>query len=134
MSQLFNIFNISGATLTAQSQRLNATASNIANANNISATEADAYKAKHPVFKEILNGDKAGGVRVAALAESQRPVEKIYNPGHPLANEEGYVFGTNVSPVEEMANMISAQRSYQQNVEVVNVTKSMLMRTIQMGQ
>lgn len=138
MSNLFKIFDVSGSALSAQSVRLNAIASNMANAQVASQTPEGAYRAKHPVFATVLHAAGQSGtatpVRVAGVLESQaEPVAK-YAPNHPLANEQGYIFKPNVSVVEEMANMISASRSYQNNVEVMNTTKQLLLRTLQLGQ
>lgn len=138
MSELFNIFNVSGSALTAQSLRLNTIASNMANAQVVSQTPEGAYRAKLPLFAAVLqgagNGASGTGVKVAGVVESPAPPLAEYAPNHPLANEEGYVFNPNVNVVEEMANMISASRSYQNNVEVMNTTKQLLLRTLQLGQ
>ncbi len=136
---LFNIFNVSGSALSAQSLRLNTTSSNLANANSASSSTDQIYKARQPVFASMLVNefdDESGsvGVKVLGIVEKQEPARMEYNPGHPLANEEGYVYMPNVNVIEEMANMISASRSYQTNVEVMNTAKQMLMRTISLGQ
>ncbi len=135
---LFDVFDSAGTGMLAQSVRLNTTSSNLANANSASSSIEQTYRARQPVFSQMLNAfdfdSPAAGVRVLGIVESQAPLRTEYNPGHPLANEEGYVFMPNVNVVEEMANMISASRSYQTNVEVMNTTKEMLMRTLAMGQ
>ena len=137
---LFNVFDISSSGMHAQNVRLNTVASNLANAETVATKEEDAYRAKAPIFEEILQKaenlpiDKAGGVRVKEVSTSDAPIEKRYSPNHPMANEEGFIFSTNVNPVEEMANMMSASRSYESNVEVINTTKQLLMRTLRMGQ
>lgn len=135
---LLNVFNISGSALQAQTTRLNTTASNLANVNSASSSIEQTYKARHPIFAPILQefeDEQAGvGVQVEAVVESQVPARREYNPGHPLADAEGFVFMPNVNPVEEMANMISASRNYQTNVEVMNSAKQMMMRTISLGQ
>ena len=137
---LFNVFNISGTALNAQSVRLNTTASNMANADAISSSIEQTYKARHPVFATIMDdfnfGDTGtvGGVRVDGIVESQVPASKEYQPGNPLADEEGYIYRPNVNIVEEMANMIAASRNYQTNVEVVNASKQMLSQTLSIGQ
>ena len=135
---LFNVFNISGSALQAQTTRLNTTASNLANVNSASSSIDQTYKARHPMFAPMLDEfgeEQAGvGVKIEAIVESQVPARREYNPGHPLADAEGYVFMPNVNPVEEMANMISASRTYQTNVEVMNSAKQMMMRTIALGQ
>ncbi len=134
---LFDIFNIAGTGMSAQSLRLNATASNLANADSVSSSIGETYKARHPVFATVLDdaqqGLAKGGVQVKGIVESQAPVRQEYNPSHPLANEQGYVFHSNVDPIAEMANMMSASRSYQNNVEIANTSKQLLMRTLQMG-
>jgi len=138
MSNLFKIFDVSGSALSAQSVRLNAVASNMANAQTVSATPEGVYRAKHPVFASVLQqqgGDPAvTPVRVAGVVESEAPPHSEYAPQHPMANEEGYIFRPSVDMVEEMANMISASRSYQNNVEVMNTTRQLLLRTLQLGQ
>ncbi len=135
---LFNIFDTAGTALNAQSLRLNTTSSNMANANSVSSSTGETYRARHPVFAPImkqLGGDGSSvGVQVKGVVESQEPLRMEYNPQHPMANEEGYIFLPNVNVVEEMANMISASRSYQTNVEVMNSAKQMMMRTLSMGQ
>ncbi len=134
---LFNVFDIAGSALSAQSVRLNTTASNLANAESAASTPEAAYKAKQPVFKAVLEamgGTPAGGVDVTRIAESSAPAVQQYQPDHPQANAEGYVFMPNVNAVQEMANMMSASRSYQNNVEVFNTSKQLLMRTLTLGQ
>ncbi len=134
---LFNIFDIAGSGMSAQSLRLNTTASNLANADSVSSSVDQTYRARHPVFATVLedatSGMKQGGVQVAGVIESQKPVRQTYNPAHPLANEEGYVFHSNVDSITEMANMMSASRSYQNNVEIANTSKQLLIRTLQLG-
>lgn len=135
---LFNIFDTAGTALNAQSLRLNTTSSNLANANSVSSSTGETYRARHPVFAPImkqLGGDGSSiGVQVKGVVESQEPLQMEYNPQHPMANDEGYIFRPNVNVVEEMANMISASRAYQTNVEVMNSAKQMMMRTLSMGQ
>jgi len=136
-----SIFDITGSAMTAQMLRLNTTASNLANADAVSSTEAGAYRARQPVFATIMQsmtGDAAsdsaaGGVQVQSIAQSDLPVPKRYEPGNPLADDKGYVYGSNVNPIEEMANMISASRSYQSASEVFNTTKTLMLRTLQLG-
>ncbi len=134
---LFNVFDISGTAMGAQSLRMNLTASNIANADSVAGDEKSAYKARQPVFSAILDsiGEAAtpGGVRMSAVVESQASHNKRYEPGNPLANEDGYVFDSNVNIIEEMTNMISASRSYQNNVEIINTSKEMLLKTLKLG-
>lgn len=136
---LFSVFDVAGSALSAQTLRLNTTSSNLANANSASSSSDQTYKAREPVFASMLNneaGDDNGtvGVQVLGIVEKQDPARKEYNPGNPLADEKGYVYMPNVNVIEEMANMISASRSYQTNVEVMNTAKQMLMRTISLGQ
>lgn len=135
---MFNIFDITGSALSAQSVRLNTTASNLANADSISSSTDQTYRARHPVFATMLNeasGEQAGaGVKLRGIVESQAPLRQDYRPNHPMANDDGYIFRPNVNVVEEMANMISASRSYQSNVEVANTAKQLMMRTLSMGQ
>ena len=134
---LFNIFEISGSGMSAQSIRMNTTASNIANAESISSSNGKTYRSRQPVFSAVfneLNNSVGATVKVNGIMESQAPLRIEYRPEHPMANEEGMVFLPNVNPVEEMANMISASRSYQSNVEVLNTSKQMLMRTLQLGE
>jgi flagellar basal-body rod protein FlgC len=122
--------------------RLNTVASNLANAESVSGTAAGAYKAKHPVFEAVKanlaaaqqGGDPSAAVRVADIVEDQRQPEMRYQPGNPLANAEGYVFAPNVNAVEEMVDMISASRAYQNNVEVMNTSKELLVATLRLGQ
>ena len=134
---LFSIFDIAGTGMSAQSLRLNTTASNLANADSVSSSIGETYKARQPVFATVLDnaqqGLPQGGVQVKGIVESQAPVRQEYNPSHPLANDDGYVFHSNVDPIAEMANMMSASRTYQNNVEIANTTKQLLMRTLQMG-
>lgn len=141
---LLNVFDVSGSAMAAQSVRLNTTASNIANAESVAENPADTYRALHPVFAvqlaRELNGtgegqvEAGGGVRVADIVESGAPLEYRYEPDHPYANDEGYVAYPNVSVVEEMANMISASRSFELNVEVMNTARTLAERVLAMGQ
>lgn len=135
---MFKVFDIAGSAMSAQSVRLNTTASNLANAESVGNSEATAYKARHPVFAAMLNAMHGGtngvGVRVLGVVESQEPAQQRYAPENPMANAEGYVFQPNVNPVDEMVNMISASRSYQNNVEVMNTSKQMLLATLRLGQ
>lgn len=132
---LFGIFDISGSALQAQTLRLNTTASNMANIDSISSSTATTYRARQPVFAAQLDEaeDAVAGVEVLGIVESQAPLRREYRPDHPLADQQGYVSLPNVNPVEEMANMISASRSYQSNVEVLNTSKQMLLRTLSLG-
>jgi flagellar basal-body rod protein FlgC len=132
---MFNIFNVSGSAASAQSQRLNVTASNLANADTVAGPDGAAYKARQAVFQtELMGAAGTAGVRVSTITEDQTPGRRVHDPKHPAADGEGYVTYSNVNAVEEMVNMISASRSYQNNVEVMNTAKSLLMKTLQMGQ
>ncbi|WEJ63347.1 flagellar basal body rod protein FlgC [Thiomicrorhabdus lithotrophica] len=133
---MFNILDISATGMHAQTVRLNTIASNMANVDSISSNAEDTYRSKQPVFQTILEGNKmepTGGVRVKEIVENQEPLKMEYHPNHPMANEEGYIFRPNVNVVEEMANMMSASRSYETNIEVMNTSKQLLLRTIQLG-
>ena len=132
---MFSIFSVSGSAISAQSQRLNVVASNLANADAVSSDSAQAYKSRQVVFETVpMGSDASSGVRVKTISENQTPGQKEHNPGHPAADAQGYVTHSNVYPVEEMVNMISASRSYQNNVEVMNTAKTLLLKTLQMGQ
>ena len=132
---VFNVFSIAGSALSAQSARLNAVASNLANAESVAGSDGQPYRAKQVVFAaKPIGGEGGQGVRVTQVVESAAPLRMNYEPNSPYANEQGYVAMPNVNPVEEMVNMISASRSYQNNVEVMNTAKSLLLKTLQMGQ
>jgi flagellar basal-body rod protein FlgC len=130
---MFSIFGVSGSAISAQSQRLNVVASNLANADSVAGPDGQAYKARQVVFQTTPVGGGLG-VRVDSVRESNEPMRKVHNPSHPQADAQGYVTQSNVNPIEEMVNMISASRSYQNNVEVMNTAKSLLLKTLQMGQ
>ncbi|MDH5545545.1 MAG: flagellar basal body rod protein FlgC [Gammaproteobacteria bacterium] len=135
---LLGIFDVSGSAMSAQMVRLNVTSSNLANAESVSSSTEQTYRARHPVFAAALNEAREDGslvgVRVKGIIESKAELRMRYEPQHPLANEEGYIFLPNVNVVEEMANMISASRSYQSNVEIMNTSKQLLMATLRLGQ
>ena len=136
---MMNIFNVSGSAASAQSQRLNVVASNLANADTVAGPNGQAYKARQVTFQTELMGQTANdptaaGVRVSTVAEDQTPGRRVHDPKHPSADADGYVTYSNVNAVEEMVNMISASRSYQNNLEVMNTAKSLLLKTIQLGQ
>ncbi|MFT5590110.1 MAG: flagellar basal-body rod protein FlgC [Bradyrhizobium sp.] len=133
---LFNIFNVAGSAMSAQSQRLNVVASNIANADSTTSTNGEVYKAKQVVFMAVpVGGDAAAsGVKVDKVLEDTAPPRLVYDPKHPQADEKGYVSMPNVNVVEEMVNMISASRSYQTNVETMNAAKTLLLKTLTIGQ
>ena len=129
------IFQIAGSAMTAQSQRMNTTASNLANADSVSGPDGQPYRAKQVVFEMApANGQGIGGVRVARVVEDPSPLRLQHDPKNPLANADGYVAMPNVNVVEEMVNMISASRAYQANVEVLNTAKTMMLKTLTIGQ
>lgn len=134
---LNNIFGIAGTALNAQMVRMNATASNMANAGTIASSEADAFKAKRPVFETLLNEQMTtqgaqfvGGVRVSGMVDDSTPNQKLHDPGNPKADADGFVYVSNVNEVTEMVDMMGAARSYQNNVEVVNTARELMMRTL----
>ncbi|QKI89586.1 flagellar basal body rod protein FlgC [Thiomicrorhabdus xiamenensis] len=134
---LFKVLDISATGMHAQTVRLNTVASNMANVDSVSSNAEDTYRSKQPVFQTILEdsiNQPASGVRVKEIVENQAPLKMEYNPNHPMANDEGYIYRPNVNIVEEMANMMSASRSYETNIEVMNTSKQLLLRTIQLGQ
>ena len=137
---LYNVFNIAGSSMSAQSVRLNTVASNLANADVVNTSEKNVYRSRQPVFSAVMNELNGGGnnnasatVRVSAIVESKAAARKEFQPDHPLANKEGYIFKSNVNSIEEMANMMAASRSYQNNVEVFNTSKQLLLKTLNMG-
>lgn len=135
----FKIFDIAGSGMNAQNLRLNLVASNLANADSVSSSTEETYKARHPVFAAQLNDvlsqqKSASAVDIKGVIESDIPLVQEYAPSHPMANEDGYIFKPNVNSVEEMANMMSASRSYQNNVEVMNTAKQLLIQTLRIGQ
>lgn len=135
MPTLFDVFGVASSALTAQSQRLNVTASNLANADSVAGPDGNAYKARQVVFATQPTGvEGVAGVNVAGVVEDQAPAKSVFNPGHPLADAQGYVKMPNVSVVDEMVNMMSASRSYQSNVEVMNTAKALLQKTLTLGQ
>jgi flagellar basal-body rod protein FlgC len=133
---MFHIFGVAGSAVSAQAQRLNAVASNLANVDAVAGPDGQAYRAKQVIFQTTSVGPDAQspGVRVANVQESEAPQRREFNPQHPSADAQGYVTYSNVNPVEEMVNMISASRNYQNNVEVMNTAKTLLLKTLQMGQ
>lgn len=131
---LFNIFNVSGSAMSAQAQRLNTVASNLANADSVTSSTGEAYRAKQVVFEAVQQGNGATGVKVAQVVDDPSPLKQVYDPKHPMADAKGYVNMPNVNVVDEMVNMLSASRSYQTNVETMNAAKSLLLKTLQIGQ
>jgi len=138
----FKAFDIAGSGMAAQSVRLNTTASNLANADSVASTPAGVYKARHPIFEAVkatlasqgLGSEGGPAVRVRGIYESTAPANARYEPGNPLADAKGFVYAPAVNVVEEMVNMISASRSYQNNVEVMNTSKELLLATLRLGQ
>ena len=129
------IFEIAASAMTAQSQRMNTTASNLANADSVAGPDGRPYRARQVVFEMApAGGQGIGGVRVARVVEDPSPMRMVHDPQNPLANAEGYVTMLNVNVVEEMVNMISASRSYQANVEVLNTAKTLMLKTLTVGQ
>ena len=136
---MLNIFNVSSSAASAQSQRLNVVASNLANADTVAGPNGQAYKARQVTFQtqlvgEVANDPTAAGVRVSTVSEDPTPGRRVHDPKHPAADADGYVTYSNVNPVEEMVNMISASRSYQNNIEVMSTAKNLLLKTLQLGQ
>jgi flagellar basal-body rod protein FlgC len=139
---LFKIFDVSGSGMAAQSLRLNTVASNLANADSVSSTPEGAYRAKEPLFSAVqrsvggaknADADSSVGVQVKGVTESQADVQARYEPGNPMADDTGYVYGSNVNPIDELVNMITASRSYQNNVEAMNTTKQLMLKTLDLG-
>jgi flagellar basal-body rod protein FlgC len=132
---LFSVFNISGSAMAAQSQRLNIVASNLANADSATGSTGEAYRARQVVFRTLdVSADHAKGVKVAGVIHDPSPMKITYNPKHPMADEKGYVTMPNVNVVDEMVNMMSASRSYQNSVDMMNTTKTLLHKTLSIGQ
>jgi flagellar basal-body rod protein FlgC len=139
---LINAFKVSSTGLQAQSARLNAIASNMANADTVSSTEQDAYRARKVVFEAIKPAGTAPGsgqglsaqVRIKELTEDATAPRRVYEPGNPIANQDGFVFASNVNAAEEMVDLISASRSYQTNADVMNTMKTLMLKTLQIGQ
>lgn len=136
---LFNVMGIAATGMHAENVRLNTTASNVANANSVSSSYDQTYKARHPVFAAALdkaNSDqsKGTGVEVLGVVESQKPLTVEYSPGHPMADDKGYIYKPNVNIVEEMADMMSASKSYQTNVQVADTTKRIFRSVLMLGQ
>lgn len=137
---LFNIMNIAGSAMSAQSVRLNTTASNLANADSVSSSSATTYRARRPIFASVyedaMQSTRDAGsasVEVENITESTLDAIKEYMPNHPLADRDGYIYRPNVNPVEEMADMVSASRSYQTSVQVADSAKQMLLQTLRLG-
>jgi flagellar basal-body rod protein FlgC len=138
---LFNVFNVSGSALNAETIRLNTTASNLANAESVNGDVTKVYRARHPVFQAAMDEADGGfdgqgtpkGVRVLGIVESKAPPLKTYQPDNPMADKDGYVYSANVNSIEEMTNMISANRSFATNVEAIDTARNLLLKVISMG-
>lgn len=139
---MFKIFDVAGSGMAAQSLRLNTTASNLANANSVASSPEEAYRAREPLFAAVranamAGGGNAGGattgVRVTGITQSQAAIPRHYEPGNPVADADGYVYGSNVNPIDELVNMISASRSYQNDVEVMQSAKQLMLKTLDLG-
>ncbi|MCP5142192.1 MAG: flagellar basal body rod protein FlgC [Gammaproteobacteria bacterium] len=136
---LSNIFGISGSAMAAENVRMNVTASNLANAQSVGSDENSTYRARQPVFSTLINDDfdaaeQVAGVRVDRIDERQGELTKEFNPGHPLADADGFITNTNVNTVEEMSNLIAASRAYQNNVEVMKTAKDLMMKTLELAE
>jgi flagellar basal-body rod protein FlgC len=131
---LFNVFNVAGSAMSAQAQRLNTTASNLANADSATSASGQAYRAKQVVFEAVPLDNANTAVKVSQVVEDPSPLKQVYDPKNPLADDKGYVSMPNVNVVDEMVNMLSASRSYQTNVETMNAAKTMLLKTLTLGQ
>jgi flagellar basal-body rod protein FlgC len=132
---LFSVFNVSGSAMSAQAQRLNVVASNLANVDSVTSSNGQPYRAKQVIFSAVpVDSNNATGVRVEQVVEDATAPKLLYDPKHPLADAKGYVATPNVNPIEEMVNMMSASRSYQTNVETMNVAKNLLLKTLTLGQ
>lgn len=132
---LFNIFNVAASAMSAQSQRLNVVASNLANADSATSVNGQPYRAKQVVFEaQAVDASNAQGVRVKQVVEDTAAPKMVYDPKHPAADDKGYVAMPNVSVVDEMVNMLSASRSYQTNVETMNAAKTLALKTLTIGQ
>jgi flagellar basal-body rod protein FlgC len=131
---LFNVFNVAGSAMSAQSMRLNTTASNLANADSATSASGEAYRAKQVVFEAVPVASGSTAVKVREVVEDPSPLKQVYDPKNPLADDKGFVNMPNVNVVDEMVNMLSASRSYQNNVETMNAAKTMLLKTLTIGQ
>ena len=136
---LFNAINISATNLEAQTIRLNTVSSNLANVNSVSDSAEDTYKPLQPLFAPMLNEAQMGmstagaGVKVTAVIESDEPANKEYMPGHPLADDEGFIYTPAIDRAQETANMMDASQAYKSSVEAINTTKALIMRTLTIG-
>ncbi len=134
---LFQVFDIAGSGMAAQSVRLNTIASNLANADNVAGSPDEVYRARHPVFASVLEeaaGEGAVAPRLLGIVEQGGEPDRRYDPGNPVADAEGYVYRARVDPITEMVDMISASRSFQHNVEVLGTVKQLMLATLRLGQ
>lgn len=132
---LFKVFNIASSAMTAQSHRLNVVASNLSNADSVTNSSGEPYRGRQVIFSTLkADENAASGVRVAGVVHDPSPMRKIFEPHHPFADKDGYIIKPNVNVVDEMVNMMSASRSYQNNVDIMNTTKSLLQKTLTIGQ
>jgi flagellar basal-body rod protein FlgC len=135
---LDNIFGIGGSALNAQTVRMNAVASNLANAGTVAGSDSEAFRGKRAVFKAIMadqlngnsNENNKGGVKVTEITDDPSPIKRMHDPGNPQADKDGYVYLSNVNEMTEMVEMMAANRSYQNNVEVINTARQLMMRTL----
>ena len=134
---LDNIFGIAGSALNAQTARMNTVASNLANASTVAGSDKEAYRGKRTIFKTVLEEqtqprtlDYKGGVKIAGLTDDPAPVRRMSDPGNPLADKDGFVYLSNVNEMTEMVEMMAASRSYQNNVEVINTARQLMLRTL----
>jgi flagellar basal-body rod protein FlgC len=138
---LFNVFNVSGSALNAETVRLNTTASNMANAESVNGDPSKVYRARQPVFQTMMDDsaldsdgeEVSAGVRVLGVIESTTPPIERYEPNNPQANKDGYIYMSNVNSIEEMTNMISANRAFATNIDAINTARDLLLKTISMG-
>lgn len=134
---LTKVFDIAGSAMTAQSVRLNTISSNLANVDTVASSPEEVYRARYPVFSTVyddaMGGTGAASVRVDGIVESEASAQEIYDPDNPLANEDGNIYKSNISTVDEMVNMISASRTYQSSIEAMNTTKQLMMQTLNLG-
>ncbi len=132
---LFSVFDIAGSAMSAQSQRLNVVASNLSNADSVTSSTGEPYRGRQVVFSTLqADANGASGVKVAGVVHDESPMKQVFEPNHPMADESGYIELPNVSVVDEMVNMMSASRSYQNSVDMMNTTKSLLQKTLTIGQ
>lgn len=134
---LSGVFDIAGSSLSAQSVRLNTISSNLANVDSVASNPEDVYQARYPVFSTVyensVNGQTTGSVRVEGIVEGDAAPLEIFDPNNPLANEDGFIYKSNINAVDEMVNMISASRTYQSSIEAMNTTRDLMVQTLSLG-